>query len=186
MKNIVVPDIPKVPFSLSVWHKLQFCGEESNNSAPATGSPPDELLELEEELLEDELELLEEELLTSPEEEDELPTTPEEELLEPTTIPEELELDDGAPLLELEEELVTPLELEEDAMSPLDELLELEELLLELESGFGKPDEELAPPGGVGFDPPLLHPCKARAPTVNSSSARFFKVSLLYVLILMT
>lgn len=181
MKNIVVPDIPKVPFSLSVWHKLQFCGEESNNSAPATGSPPDELLELE-----DELELLEEELLTSPEEEDELPTTPEEELLEPTIIPEELELDDPAPLLELEEEPVTPLELEEEAISPLDELLELEELLLELESGFGKPDEELAPPGGVGLDPPLLHPCKARAPTVNSSSARFFKVSLLYVLILMT
>jgi hypothetical protein len=83
---------------------------------------------------------------------------------------------------------VTPLELEEEATSPLEELLELEEeLLLELESGFGVPDEELAPPGGgVGLDPPLLHPCKARAPTVNSSSARFFKVSLLYVLILMT
>lgn len=36
--------------------------------------------------------------------------------------------------------------------------------------------------GGFGLDPPLLHPCKARAPTVNSNNARFFKVSLLYVL----
>jgi hypothetical protein len=33
--------------------------------------------------------------------------------------------------------------------------------------------------GALGLDPPLLHPCKARAPTVNSSNARFFKVSLL-------
>lgn len=147
----------------------------SKVSAPAIGSPPPE--ELEEELLELEEELLEDELLTSPEEEDEL---------EPTIIPEELELDAPAPLLELDEELVTPLELEEEATSPLEELLlELEELLLELESGFGVPEEELAPlGGGVGLDPPLLHPCKARAPTVNSISARFFKVSLLYVLYL--
>lgn len=41
-------------------------------------------------------------------------------------------------------------------------------------------DDELAG-GGVGLEPPLLHPCRARAPTVNSSSARFFKVILLYV-----
>lgn len=45
-------------------------------------------------------------------------------------------------------------------------------------------DEPVPGLGGVGFEPPLLHPCKARAPTVNSSSARFFKVSLLYVLYL--
>lgn len=136
-----------------------------NASLPSSTSPEelelDELLELDEELEE---ELLEEELFTSPEEEDEL---------EPTIIPEELELDDPAPLLELEEEATSPLE---------ELLLELEELLLELESGFGVPEEELAPlGGGVGLDPPLLHPCKARAPTVNSISARFFKVSLLYV-----
>lgn len=99
-------------------------------------------------------------------------------------------------------------ELEVELESPLDELLELavpeEELAatpedeLELESSppelelddvpLSPPepeDDELAPPGGgVGPDPPLLHPCKARAPTVNSSSARFFKVSLLYILYL--
>jgi hypothetical protein len=42
-------------------------------------------------------------------------------------------------------------------------------------------DEELGGfCGGFGLDPPLLHPCKARAPIVNSNNARFFKVSLLY------
>lgn len=45
-------------------------------------------------------------------------------------------------------------------------------------------DEPGGDPGGVGFEPPLLHPCNARAPTDNSISARFFKVSLLYVLYL--
>jgi hypothetical protein len=45
-------------------------------------------------------------------------------------------------------------------------------------------DEPGGDPGGVGFEPPLLHPCNARAPTENSISARFFKVSLLYVLYL--
>ena len=141
-----------------------------NAALPASVSPPEELLELDE-LLELEEELDDElELLTSPEDEEEL---------ELPIIPEEL--DDPAPLLELEDEL----ELEEEATSPLEELLlELEELLLELESGFGVPEEELVPPGGVGFDPPLLHPCSARALIVNSISARFFKVILLYVLYL--
>lgn len=118
----------------------------------------DELLELEEELLE----------LAPPLEL--------EELLEPTT-PELDELEELASPPELDE-LAVPLELEE--------LLEPTTPELEALSGLLPPDEdEFEPPGGTGLGPPLEHPCKARAPTANRSSAKFFKVSLLYVFVLM-
>ena len=163
----------------------------ANCSAPARGSPP------EEELLELELLLLElEELLASPDEEEELAISPDEVLDDEPTPPlplVELELDEEEPGSPLDEELLLAslpeLELELEASLPELELelamspLELDE---EPPSAPEEEEDELLPPigGGVGLDPPLLHPCKARAPTVNSSSARFFKVSLLYVLYL--
>jgi hypothetical protein len=76
---------------------------------------------------------------------------------------------------------VSPLELvlELDVAAPVELELEVDEELLELEE-LDVDEDDVCPGflGGLGLEPPLLHPCRTRAPNVISISARFFKVSL--------